>query len=249
MDDYQKPAFEKERTLKRFVESPSILPCMPEIEDLKSLGADDYCWVLKDYLESHNRLKRLEINFEKHPELPQISSKFKLNTLKIFVNELEDDEDGLYLNGNVIDFIKSQAKSLKHLVIGGYVYNFDTIHELFGGMKELETVDLRGEMAHQSNDHLAKLAIEFQSPKVKKLILNVKLFEYPRFFESFPNLEVLYFDTSVSAYMVDSAAQSCSKIEVIYTRELVGAFENATFRNLIDLEIGQLNGGCYEFDN
>jgi hypothetical protein len=43
-------------------------------------------------------------------------------------------------------------------------------------MKELETVDLRGEMAHQSNDHLA---IEFQCPKVKKLILNVKLFEYP----------------------------------------------------------------------
>jgi hypothetical protein len=43
--------------------------------------------------------------------------------------------------------------------------------------------------------------------------------------------------------MVDSASQSCSKIKVIYTREFGGAFENATFRNLIDLEIGQLNGG------
>ncbi len=244
MDDYQKPVFEKDRILKKFEGSPSILPCMPKIEDLTCSEADGYCLVLKKYLESHNRLKKLEINFENHPEFPQISSVFKLETFKIFVNELpdddSDDEDRSYLSRNVIDFIQTQAKSLKHLVIDGYVYNFDIIRELFDGLKELESVDLRGELGRQSNDHLA---IEFQCPKVKKLILNVTRFDYPQFFKNFPNLEVLHFDMLASGYMVNSAEQNCRKIREMCIFDFNSAFRSATFPELLKLEIGQLNGG------
>lgn len=217
---------------------PSFLSFLPDIKDLHVTCKTSRCplILLKDLIPRKN-LNELGITWQDDSEFPDISFgsfqfPFKLDAL--FMKQ-SDPENLLDLNQLTIGFIKCFAKSLKKLHIENYSFNFDAIQNLFDSMEVLERVFLSGKMELQSGEFLLR---NFQRPKLKSLLLAIKDFEHPQFFNKFPNLENLKFcHDKNSTYMVDSAARDCRNIENLYIWEFDAAFENATFRDLLELTV------------
>jgi hypothetical protein len=235
-------AFDKGRNLKKVeIGDARILQYMPEIEELLcDLESEESNRALKKYLESHNQLKKLFVWFKNTQNFPSISLgniHFELDSLCL---DAMFREDSFLLNNHAIDFIKSQAKSLKYLDVECFTYNLDIIQELFDGMEKLENVHISGRMEAQITEFVGR---NFECTKMKILELWVDKFKYPELFRKFPNLD-FYCYHKLSGLMVDSLVQNCRQITKLYIgKDFDEAFQNATFRELVKFVINRLNEG------
>jgi hypothetical protein len=224
------------RTIKKaFIGNLQALRYMPEIENLRvSSWNEESSNCLKSYLETHTHLKKLKFGLynSTFPILSVGSLHFKLE--KFSLSQSSQGEADERFDNRVIDFIKSQAKNLKQIYLRSFLWNLNIIQELFDGMEELQIVHLWGKMDPQSVKFTGRY---FKCPKMKEFYLGITDLAIPGFFEKFPNLELIYFCTIVPGSIVESAVQSCRNIRELFIKEFNEAFENATFPNLVLLDV------------
>jgi hypothetical protein len=232
--------FTKGRKLKKVhIGDATILQYMPEIEDLSCRTYSELSTCeLKKYLETQPQLKKLEVSLFSSDKFPAISTDIKIK-LSSFTLDGGYETDSL-LSNHAIDFIKSQAKSLKHLEVDDFTFNLDIIQDLFDGMKELKTVTISGNLKSQLTEFVER---NFECSKVEGLSFDVGNFEYPRFFRKFPKLKWLQYWEIISGPMVDSLAQNCRHISDVTFVEFNEAYQNATFPELVELLIFRLADG------
>ncbi len=232
--------FKKGRKLKKVkIGDAKILQYLPEIENLEcETHSEDSIRELNKYLETHNQLKKLEVSQRSADNFPFTSLgyiHFKLDSLT-----LDGYPSNSLLNNRAINFIKSQAKSLKQLKLYEYIYNLEIIQDLFDGMDELTYVEIWGDMRTQRTEFVDRY---FKCPKIKELRLMVFDLDYTGLFKKFPKLERLHIWQDISASMVDSAAQNCRNLSEISIWTFDESFQNVTFPELINLEIYYLKEG------
>jgi hypothetical protein len=207
---------------------------MPEIEELKcDIDTEESTYKLKRYLETHTQLKKLSIWLKSAIIFPAISLDaihIELSSFSIqFLNQ-----GCSHLNNHAIDFIKSQAKSLKILYVNDFIYDLDMIQDLFDGMEKLETVNISGKQKLQTTEFVER---NFECPKIKELTLGVENFEYFGFFRKFPNLKNFHCWRKLSGFMVNTFIQNCRQITKLFIWDFDEAFQNATFPILSELAI------------
>jgi hypothetical protein len=226
--------FEKKKKLKKvYIEDAKILQYMPEIEDLVcKTNSEESTRELKKYLESHTQLKKLKVWLRSADNFPFVALgdiHFELKSFTLLVRR------NSYLSNHAINFIKSQAKTLKFLKLDDFTYNLDIIQDIFDGMEELETVSIYdGRVEPQTTDFVEK---SFEYPKLKKLRLRVEDLEYPGLFRKFPNLKTLYLNKLDSTAMVDSAVQNCRNVTNLTIWNFNEVYQNATFPKVTKLTI------------
>jgi hypothetical protein len=212
-----------------------FLQFMPEIKNLEvtsRFNRDSH--YLKSYLANH-KLTHLSIEFRKNAGFPALAlDNINIELISLKIETYSESK----FNNHAIRFIKSQAKSLKSLEISGFSFNFNIIQQLLESVIGLQILELRGEMEDQTTEFVGR---NFKCPKLEELRLHMEPFEYPGFFEKFPNLKILRIYSATSASLVNSVVRNCRKIGEIYTDQFNADFENATFPELKKLLISRLN--------
>jgi hypothetical protein len=241
--------FAKGRMLKKVeIGEAMILQFMPEIENLScTIESGKSASELKKYLESHTQLKVLKVSLYKSVVFPLIAT----DNLKIKLSSLTLDgviKEAL-LSNHAINFIKTQAKSLKRLKVESWAYNLEIIQDLFDGMSELETVTINGRTLESPSTEFVER--NFECSKVKTIIFEIENFECPGFFRKFPNLERLEYACEseyISGPMVDSLAQNCRQLNYLWVRRFTSAFQNATFPELVELHFVEADDFGSDFE-
>jgi Leucine-rich repeat (LRR) protein len=239
--------FENGRKLKKVdLGDAKILKYMPEIEELachtRSL---DSTIELKKYLESHDQLKKLTVYLGSSDNFPAITLGDIHLELESFIL-IQKHERQSHVNNNAINFVRSQAESLKYLDVDSFICNLDIIQELLNGMEELETLYIWGDVRPPTTEFVER---NFECSKMKELLITGK-FEYPGLFRKLPNLETFSFIGN-SAATVDSAVQNCRNLSKLTIEIFIEAFQNAIFPKLSELTIynDNIEGSEFIFEN
>ncbi len=215
----------------------SVMDCLPETEKLKmeldeldSSNGDR----IKQYLETHTELTKFSIAIGiyegDYSQFPDTSINSKLVELE-FGEYGDEDCPEYHFSNNLINFIKSQAKSLKQLKLWQFALNLNVAQNLLETLKLLESVEFNCSKFRRSSPFVAK---NFTCPKLKKLKMD-HIYDFP-LFKKFPNLEELEIYNQ-PAVIVKAAAQHCPKIKKLVLWSFDRRPSNFFMPNLVDLKI------------
>ncbi len=217
-----------------------ILNYLPETENLEvsvyKFDADG-----RDYLERYLRKQKkmtkfsVKICFGNFGWFPQLNIYFGLVEI-----EIHAASEGYGRPDNLINFFKSQAKTLKRLAIKKLLLDLDDIQNLIEPLEALECLEIESIKYSRSSLTVVK---NFTCPKMRKVKLNFND-NFP-LFNKFPSLEELEIGGCSDAVSVAEAAKDCHEIKKLVLRSFAG-LHDAFFSQLVDLEIGMADGNIVE---
>jgi hypothetical protein len=213
----------------------SILHFLPETEMLEVvvdyLEYDD----LKQYLEKQTNLTKfsIELRVGNFSLFPEIINNLNLIELKIRTETAHQRR----LNQSTINFIKSQAKTLKRLSIERFDIDLNDIQSLLEPMEVLECLELTCSLFHCAYTSSLLVTKKFTCPKLRKLTPDFN--DDFSLVDKFPNLEELEISFFSQPKVIVAAAQHCQRIKKLVLQSFDEAsLSTAFFPELVDLKIG-----------